>query len=35
MTFEEKLIQRKRYLTRKPIKHRKIYKFIIFRNRKK
>ena len=27
MTFEEELIQRKQYLTRKPIRHRKIYKF--------
>ena len=27
MTFEEELIQRKPYLTRKPIRHRKIYKF--------
>ena len=27
MTFEEELIQRKLYLTRKPIRHRKIYKF--------
>ena len=27
MTFEEELIQRKPYLTRKPITHRKIYKF--------
>ena len=29
MTFEEELIQRKPYLTRKPIRHRKIYKFKI------
>ena len=27
MTFEEELIKRKPYLTRKPIRHRKIYKF--------
>ena len=27
MTFEEELIQRKPYLTRKPIRHQKIYKF--------
>ena len=27
MTFEEELIQRKAYLTRKPTRHRKIYKF--------
>ena len=31
MTFEEELIQRKPYLTRKPIRHQEIYKFkIIF-----
>ena len=27
MTFEEELIQRKPYFTRKPIRHQKIYKF--------
>ena len=27
MTYEEELIQRKPYLTQKPIRHRKIYKF--------
>ena len=27
MTFEEELIQRKPYLTQKPIRHRKIYEF--------
>ena len=27
MTFEKELIERKPYLTRKPIRHQKIYKF--------